>query len=35
VPDYVYASHTVIGEVDIEVPDSLIESEEKKAKTTG
>jgi predicted RNase H-like HicB family nuclease len=35
VPDYVYAPHVAVGEVDIEVPDSLIEAAEKKARTTG
>ena len=33
VPDYVYAPHVAVGEVDFEVPDSLIEREEKKAQT--
>ena len=31
VPPYVYADHVVIGEVDIEVPDSLIGAEEEGA----
>jgi hypothetical protein len=33
VPDYVYASHVAVGEVDIEVPDTLIETKGKKAQT--
>lgn len=28
VPPYVHASHVVVGEIEVEVPDSLIESEE-------
>jgi predicted RNase H-like HicB family nuclease len=28
VPEYVHVSHVVVGEVDVEVPDSLIETKE-------
>lgn len=32
VPSYVHASHVVVGEVEVEVPDSLLEPEAKKVK---
>ncbi len=35
VPKYVHASHVVVGEVDVEVPDSLIEAEEKATQVSG
>lgn len=35
VPDNAYVSHVVVAEIEAEVPDSLIEREEKKARTTG
>ena len=35
VPAYVHASHVIVGEVDVEVPDSLIEAEQTVSRATG
>ena len=35
VPSNAYVSHVVVGEIDAEVPESLIEAEEEAAHTTG
>jgi predicted RNase H-like HicB family nuclease len=35
VPDNAHVSHVAVAEIEAEVPDSLIESEGKKARTTG
>ena len=35
VPGYVHASHSVVSEVEVQIPDSLIEPPQKVSKTTG